>query len=123
MEAAMNIDDVVKRDAIPAAHARGDAAHSTESQAAPQQSSDVTHGEPSNVDRNAIEQAASKIQGSIGQVDSSLRIEVDSDIHRIIVKVINNQSGEVIRQIPSQEIVEIAKRLDAMQGLLLTKRT
>ncbi|HKN86948.1 MAG TPA: flagellar protein FlaG [Nitrospiraceae bacterium] len=119
----MNIDNVVKRDAIPAAHARGDAAHGPETQAAPQQRDDVTHGEPTNVDRKAIEQAISKIQGSIGQVDSSLRIEVDSDIHRIIVKVINNQSGEVIRQIPSQEIVEISKRLDAMQGLLLTKRT
>lgn len=119
----MIIDDVVKRDALPAVNVRGDGAPSPQAQVVPPQEGDDKHAELLSVDRKAIEQAVTKIQESIGQVDSSLRIEVDSDIHRVIVKVINNQSGEVIRQIPSQEIVEISKRLDAMQGLLLTKRT
>ena len=119
----MIIDDVPKQGRVPAAHMIGNAGQSTQAGVSPSQNSDVKQAQSPSVDRKAIEQAVTKIQESIGQVDSSLRIEVDSDIHQVIVKVVNNQSGEVIRQIPSQEIVEISKRLDAMQGLLLTKRT
>jgi flagellar protein FlaG len=125
MEAAM-IDNVVGRDALPAALANGEAAKTVGAQASerPAQGKQVESSpESPAVDRKAIEQAAAKIQESIVQVDASLKIEIDSDIHRVVVKVINNQSGEVIRQIPSQEMVEIAKRLDAIQGLLFTKRT
>jgi flagellar protein FlaG len=59
----------------------------------------------------------------LGHVDSSLKIEIDPDTDRVVVKVLNDQNGEIIRQIPSQEMVELAKRLDAMQGIFLTKRT
>jgi flagellar protein FlaG len=52
-----------------------------------------------------------------------LKIEIDGDTDRIVVKVLDDKSGEVIRQIPSQEMIEIAKRLDAMQGIFVTKRT
>jgi len=125
MEAAM-IDDVVGREALPVVLANGDAAKSVgaESLGHPAQGK-ASESSPESlaVDRTTIEQAAAKIQESIGQMNTSLKIEVDSDIHRIVVKVINDKSGEVIRQIPSQEMVEIARRLDTMQGLLLTKRT
>lgn len=37
----------------------------------------------------------------------------------MVVKVMNGESGEVIRQIPQQEIIELAKRLESPTGLLL----
>jgi flagellar protein FlaG len=120
MEAAM-IDEVAGRDALPAALAKGDAMKSAETQALPTQ-----HTEPADkklVDRKAIEQTIAKIREAIGPANASLKIEIDPDSDRIIVKVLDDQSGELIRQIPSQEMVEIAKRLDTMQGIFITKRT
>ena len=120
------IDDVVSRDAIPIALTNNRAAKGVGTplpERPVQAQQDGSSPEPSVVDRKTVEHAVAQIQESIRQFDSSLKIEIDSDIHRIVVKVINNQSGEVIRQIPSQETVEIAKHLDAMQALLFTKRT
>ena len=115
------IDEVAGRDALPAALAKADAVKSTETQALPTQ-----HAEPADkklVDRKAIEQTIAKIREAIGPANASLKIEIDPDSDRIIVKVLDDQSGELIRQIPSQEMVEIAKRLDMMQGIFITKRT
>ena len=85
-----------------------------------------TELEPSHAlipDRIELDQAISNMREAFTQVDAHLKIEVDADLRRIVVKVVNAQSGEVIRQIPALEILEIAKRLDASQGLLFTTRT
>lgn len=42
-----------------------------------------------------------------------LRIEFESDLHRIVVKVLDKESGEVIRQIPMPEELAIAKNIRA----------
>lgn len=120
------IDEVAGRDAVPAALARGEAVKNVEaqvSQRSPQATRTDPTTEPSAADRKAIEDTITKIRESIGPANSSLKIQIDPDIDRIVVKIVDDQSGEVIRQIPSQEMVEIAKRLDAMQGIFITKRT
>ncbi|MDA8179206.1 MAG: flagellar protein FlaG [Desulfobacteria bacterium] len=45
-----------------------------------------------------------------------LRIEFESDLHRIVVKVMDKESGEVIRQIPMPEALAIAKNIRAQLG-------
>jgi flagellar protein FlaG len=122
MEAAM-IDEVAGRDALPAALAKGDAVKSAETQAPPLPTQHTESADKKSVDRKAIEQTIAKIREAIGPANASLKIEIDPDSDRIIVKVLDDQSGELIRQIPSQEMVEIAKRLDMMQGIFITKRT
>jgi flagellar protein FlaG len=51
-----------------------------------------------------------------------LQFEVDPDLHRVIVKIMNGDSGEVIRQIPPQEVLDLAKNLQASKGLLLKQQ-
>jgi len=74
-------------------------------------------------DRSTLEHAVQKVREAFDHMDSRLKIEIDPDLHRVVVKIIDQQSGELIRQVPAQEMLEIAKRLDVAQGLLLTKRT
>jgi flagellar protein FlaG len=52
------------------------------------------------------------------QVDARLQIEIDPDLHRPVVKVVDTQSGKVIRQIPAEEMLAIAKHLNQVEGLL-----
>jgi flagellar protein FlaG len=51
-------------------------------------------------------------------LDARLQIEIDPDLHRPVVKVVDNQSGKVIRQIPAEEMLAIAKHLNQVEGLL-----
>jgi uncharacterized FlaG/YvyC family protein len=45
-----------------------------------------------------------------------LRIEFENDLHVIVVKVLDKESGEVIRQIPMPESLAIARRIRAQMN-------
>jgi flagellar protein FlaG len=78
--------------------------------------SDFTPTSPT--DRSALEQAVGKVRETLQQSGSRLQIEVDPDLKRVVVKVLNGDSGEVIRQIPPQEVIDLAKNLSGLKGSL-----
>ena len=53
---------------------------------------------------------------------SNLAFEIDDDTGRTIIKITEASTGELIRQIPSEEMLEIAKALDRLQGLLVKQK-
>jgi flagellar protein FlaG len=69
-------------------------------------------------DRVALEHAVSKVKAAFQEAGSHLRIEVDPDLNRVIVKVLSGESGEVIRQIPPKEVIDLAKNLSGSKGAL-----
>lgn len=42
--------------------------------------------------------------------------------HRVVTRIIDRESGEVIRQIPSEEVLRIAESLERMQGRLIERQ-
>ncbi len=81
-----------------------------------------THGTDFSVasptDRIALEQALSKVKEALHQSDSKFQIEVDPDLQRVVVKILKGDSGEVIRQIPPKEVIDLAKSLSGSKGVL-----
>jgi flagellar protein FlaG len=53
---------------------------------------------------------------------NSLQFSIDDSTGKTIVRVSDAQTGEMIRQIPSEELLEIARSLDKMQGMLLQQK-
>ncbi len=51
--------------------------------------------------------------------ETELRIERDTDTGRIIFQTIRSSTGEVIRQVPSEQMVSLAKSIREAQGLLV----
>lgn len=120
------IDVVIAKEILPISAAAGEAVKKPEAEVMPRAtraSGANARQERSPADRKTIEDTVAKIREAIGPANSSLKIEIDPDTDGVIVKVLDDRSGEIIRQIPSQEMIEIAKRLDAMQGIFVTKRT
>lgn len=70
-------------------------------------------------DAGAVKEALEKINTSIQGFVSHLEFSIDSDTNRNIVKVVDNRTKDVIRQFPSEEVLNIAKALDNFKGLLL----
>ncbi|MES2354458.1 MAG: flagellar protein FlaG [Pseudomonadota bacterium] len=57
------------------------------------------------------------------QVDNqSLQFSTDHSTGKIIVKVIDQSTGDILRQIPSEDLLEIAKSLDQLRGLLINAK-
>jgi flagellar protein FlaG len=70
-----------------------------------------------------VTQAVNSINKAMSAMSQNLEFSVDSDSQRTIVKVVDQQTKEVLRQIPSLEALEIAKALDhAMQGMLIRQK-
>ncbi|THF65701.1 flagellar protein FlaG [Pseudothauera nasutitermitis] len=66
-----------------------------------------------------IQKALDEVRETIQPVARNLLFSLDEDTGKTVVKVIDTSTDEVIRQIPSEEIISIAKALDKLQGLLL----
>ena len=73
-------------------------------------------------DRAGINQAATKVNEVLNLADPRLKIEVDDETKRVVVKVIEQKSGEVIRQIPAEELLELEKYLSSPKGILLREQ-
>ncbi|SDW78358.1 flagellar protein FlaG [Nitrosomonas oligotropha] len=65
-----------------------------------------------------VNEAVQKIQGTVDNLAHNLRFSIDEDTGKTIIKVMDVHTEEIIRQIPSEEAVEIARTLDKVQGLL-----
>ncbi len=55
-------------------------------------------------------------------MSASLNFTMDKDTGNTIVKVIDRDTEKLIRQIPTEEAVAIAKSLDKIQGLLINNQ-
>ncbi|WP_432697709.1 flagellar protein FlaG [Marinobacterium sp. YM272] len=62
-------------------------------------------------DPKAVQEAVEKFAQFMETVSSSLKISVDDDLSRVVLKVINTENDETIRQIPSEEVLELMKRM------------
>lgn len=66
-----------------------------------------------------VKQAVNDINKAMQFMSRELEFSVDTDSERTVVKVIDQQTREVIRQMPTKEALEMSKALEKAQGLLI----
>ncbi|HJV52667.1 MAG TPA: flagellar protein FlaG [Noviherbaspirillum sp.] len=67
-------------------------------------------------------EALKQINDTLKKLSQDLEFTLDEDSERPVVKVVDQQTKEIIRQIPTQEALDIAKALDRLQGLLIKQQ-
>ncbi len=78
---------------------------------------------PAQPSSSDIKAAMEQLQKAVKSTSSpNLSFSVDSSTGKNVVRVTDRESGELIRQIPSEELLEIARSIDKMQGLLLKQK-
>jgi flagellar protein FlaG len=50
-----------------------------------------------------------------------IQLEMERESDTMIVKVVDSESGEVIRQIPPEELLALSKNADELKGFLIDK--
>jgi flagellar protein FlaG len=63
--------------------------------------------------------AVKKLNDTVKLYKGDLQFTVDDDTQMQIVKVVDKSSKEVIRQIPSPEVIRIAKAIEDFRSILL----
>lgn len=69
-------------------------------------------------DKQALEEAVDSMQGATQAMQRNLDFSIDESSGRMVVKVTDSASGEVIRQMPTEEALRLAESLDEMRSLL-----
>jgi flagellar protein FlaG len=69
-----------------------------------------------------VAQAVKNINKSMQALSQGVEFTIDEDSQRTIIKVVDQQTKEVLRQMPTEEALEIAKALDRAQGLLIKQQ-
>ena len=69
-----------------------------------------------------LKDATDKANEFVKSINQELQFLVDKDTGQTVVKVMDKQTGDVIRQIPSKEMLELAKAMDTIQGLIIRKQ-
>ncbi len=65
-----------------------------------------------------LEQAVSSIEGFVQKITRDLDFSLDDSTGRMVVKVTDRASGDVVRQIPSEEALRLAENLEQVRSLL-----
>jgi flagellar protein FlaG len=72
--------------------------------------------------RQELDKAVKSVNDFVSTVNNTLNFSIDEDTGTTVVKVIDNTTKEVIKQIPSEEMLVIAKALDNLKGLLVQQK-
>lgn len=70
-------------------------------------------------DMTHLQEAVNEMARAIEPVAQNLRFSIDEDTGKTVVKVVDTHTDEVIRQIPSEELIAISRALNKLQGVLL----
>lgn len=73
---------------------------------------------PSN---DQLKQSVDDINKVLASSSISVQFQVDPDYKDLIVKIVDQDSGKLIRQMPTEEVVRISKAMDNLKGLLFSK--
>lgn len=66
-----------------------------------------------------LEKVAQQLQNFISDMNRSLEFHVDEDSGRDVIKVIDKQSGDLVKQYPSEEVLQIVANLAKATGALV----
>lgn len=69
-----------------------------------------------------LSDAISSVEEYIKPFNNRLEFNVDKDVGRVVVKVIDKETDEVLLQVPSEEMLAIAKALDNIKGLFVKQQ-
>jgi flagellar protein FlaG len=83
---------------------------------------------PSNVDassqptREVVAKAAADIQQFVQSMGRNLSFSVDETTGYNVVRVVNPNTGELVRQLPSEELLKIARDFQRLNNVLVSQK-
>ncbi len=93
-------------EAIPQITAMGDS----------QNKGNATGGQSSQTYQHSFSGSLDEINDGLQAWATGMRFDIDPEAQRLVVSIIDSQSGEVLRTVPSDAVIRIAKMIVQLQG-------
>ena len=69
--------------------------------------------------REMVDQIATDLEKALLQFEGDYSVSVDKDSGKIVVRIKDSATGEVVRQIPPQELLDVSKSVEKIVGILV----
>jgi len=69
--------------------------------------------------KEQVQVTVAGLKEALKHVESRVELSVDEDINQVIFRVVDKESGDLIRQIPSEKVVELARLFSEHSGLFV----
>ena len=77
---------------------------------------------PERMVKERLSEALKTLMQAVEHLANRLNFTTDEDTGRLVIKVIDRDTKQVIRQIPPEELLSLAKRLEELRGILISMR-
>lgn len=74
------------------------------------------------VEQETIETVANKLEQHVQSIQRDLNFQVDEESGKTVISVFDAETEELIRQIPSEDLLKLSERMHENKGLLLRKK-
>lgn len=69
-----------------------------------------------------VQKAVENLRQAVQSSSQNLQFSVDNDTGQTVIRVVDGGTKEVIRQIPSEEVLQLTRSLEKLSGLLLRQK-
>ena len=70
----------------------------------------------------SVREAIAQMNDALKRASVGVEFSLDQGSGRVIVSVVDSESKEVLRQIPSEEMLAISRAIDDLRGLLIEQK-
>ena len=118
------IQDVALKVATPEIQSSGASRHAAAEALASQTERLATEQEQpiSDVSRETLQEAIDQLNHAVSILNHRLNFSIDGDTGRLMAKVIDTKTNEVIRQVPPERVLAFVRRFQEFMGLFLDEK-
>ena len=70
-------------------------------------------------DSRTVQQLAAELGTALNRLEGDFSVSVDRDSGTMVVRITDQATGEVVRQIPSKELLEADRSMERIVGLIV----
>jgi len=71
------------------------------------------------VDTEKVEALAKELNQTLRQIDGNFSVSVDKATGMMVVRITDSNTGEVVKQVPPQQILDASVSMEKIIGLLI----
>ena len=71
---------------------------------------------------NTLDKALEMVNSNMEAWSTGMRFDMDDEAQRLVVSIVDNSTGEVLRTVPSEAVLRVAKMIVHLQGQVINTK-
>jgi flagellar protein FlaG len=82
----------------------------------------TTHAPEETLSSKERDSLLKQLNKTLEAFDTHVSLTLDDKSHQTVIKVIDNNTGKVVRQIPSEQLMRVSERITELLGVIYDKK-